>query len=222
MEEDTQKKTGLGFQNFLRTKEAIAVCTKYFDEVVASQILLGCKQVVCLGSSLSDRFVEKDMEEVAYFQIAGVRQGATPDPQTAIYIPGSYIKDDLISLLESNSFDCDLPSCFLWEDEVIHLRRGEVILVLERIRDRVKNFQIALNYLSCQGISQLYDLGANELKKANTPGIFGFRNFETFAKCLGLKVFENLSIADLYVQYYSVPPPESHLLKSYFVCTLGR
>lgn len=62
--------------------------------------------------------------------------------QNATYIPGDYIKDDLFSLIESHRFDFGLPTCFLWEGEVLHLRRGEVIFVLERIRDNVKNSRI--------------------------------------------------------------------------------
>ncbi|NJL42332.1 MAG: class I SAM-dependent methyltransferase [Pseudanabaena sp. SU_2_4] len=139
MEEDTQKRTDRDPQTSALPKEAIAVCTRYFDEVLARQVLLGCKQIVYLGPSLSDRImekhrVEKHTEEVTYFKIVRTRQDAIlqfipehPDGNRNIakakFIPGDYVKDDIISLLSANGFDFDMPTWFLWEVEVLHLRR---------------------------------------------------------------------------------------------------
>jgi methyltransferase (TIGR00027 family) len=141
LNEETKKSSEYVTQNFPLAKEMVKLRTKYFDDVLSNQISLGYKQVVILGSGLDTRSVRKNSENVNYFEI---------DHKTTLqlkeeilkknkiisnvrYIPGDYVKDNLVSLLRNNNFNFDLPTYFLWEGNTTLLTKEDVIFVLKQI-----------------------------------------------------------------------------------------
>ena len=141
------------------------------------------------------------------------------------YIPGDYVKDDLISLLKHSEFDFDLQTYFLWEGNTTLIAKKDVIFVLEQIRENVKSFKLSFDYMSekviarTTGYQDINDY-IDKYESIYTPWITGFENIETLAKDLNLKIIDNFSNAELHQQYRPHRSLESNLLRFYFVCTL--
>jgi len=220
-------------QTFPLAKEMIKLRTKYFDDVLSNQILLGSKQVVILGSGLDTRAVRKSAEGVTYFEID---DGATLQlkeeslnenqiPENVRYIPGDYVKDDLVLLLRQKHFNFELPTYFLWEGNTTLLPKEDVIFVVKQIRDNVKSFRLSFDYMSDKVISRTtgyQDINdyIDKYESLYVPWITGFETIEPLAKELGLNVIENFSMAELHEKYRPNRSLESNLFKFYFVCTL--
>jgi methyltransferase (TIGR00027 family) len=220
-------------QNSPHAKEMIKLRTKYFDDVLSNQILQGCKQVVILGSGLDTRAARQNSEGVTYFEIDNEDtlklKEETFEKNTiqanVYYIPGDYVKDNLVSLLRHNYFNFDSPTYLLWEGNTTLIPKDDVIFVLKEIRDNIKKFKLSFDYMSDKVISRTtgyQDINdyIDKYEKLYVPWITGFDNIEPLAKELGLKVNENLSTAELHEKYRPNRTLESNLLKFYFVCTL--
>ena len=233
LNEETKKIADEIAQNSPAAKEMIKLRTKYFDDVLSNQILAGCKQVVILGSGLDTRAARMNGEGVDYWEIddrATLELKAETLKAHKItanvnYIPGDYVKDDLISLLRHSEFDFDRSTYFLWEGNTTLLAKKDVIFVLEQIRDNVKSFKLSFDYMSekviarTTGYQDINDY-IDKYESMYTPWITGFENIETLADELKLKIIDNFSTAQLHKQYRPHRLLESNLLKFYFVCTL--
>ena len=233
LSEETKRVADEIAQTFPLAKEMIKLRTKYFDDVLSNQILLGSKQVVILGSGLDTRAVRKSSESVTYFEIdtgstLELKEESLKQNQITAnvrYIPGDYVKDDLVSLLRQNQFDFELPTYFLWEGNTTLIPKEDVIFVVEQIRNNVKNFKLSFDYMSDKVISRTtgyQDINdyIDKYESLYVPWITGFETIEPLAKDLGLKVLENLSTAELQKKYRPNRSLESNLFKFYFVCTL--
>lgn len=220
-------------QNFPAAKEMIKLRTKYFDDVLSQQIALGYQQVVILGSGLDTRPVRQNMAGVTYFEIdtkatLQLKEDTFTSNNIAAhvhYIPGDYIKDGLIFLLNQTSLNFERPCYILWEGNTTLINKEDVIFVLEEIRDNFLNFRLSFDYMSDKVISRTtgYD-DINDYidryEKLYTPWITGFENIEPLAKDLGFKVIENFSMTELFNKYRPNSTLESNLFYFYFVCTL--
>ncbi|MCY7323742.1 MAG: class I SAM-dependent methyltransferase [Phormidesmis sp. CAN_BIN36] len=109
-------------ESFPPVKDMVKLRTRYFDDTLAQQLALGYRQIVVLGSGLDTRAVRMPAPEVRYFeidqaatlQLKAERLAANGVAAEVTYIPGDYVKDDLIALLEDNHFDFQLPTYFLY------------------------------------------------------------------------------------------------------------
>jgi methyltransferase (TIGR00027 family) len=221
-------------QTFPAAKDMVKVRTKYFDDVLSEQISQGCQQIVILGAGLDTRAVRHAAEGVTYFEIdcedtLQLKQECLSANQVSAnvtYIPGDYVKDNLIELLSHHNFNFGLPTYFLWEGNITYLNKKEIISILDTLRDRVKRFTVSFDYLSDRvihrttGYPDINDY-INELEKLGAPWHAGFKNMENFLRSLGFDPIENLSTAELYQQYYPDRPLPSELLQFYFVCTFS-
>jgi methyltransferase (TIGR00027 family) len=221
-------------QSFPAAKEMVKVRTKYFDDVLSQQISQGCQQIVILGAGLDTRAVRQAAEGVTYFEIdcedtLQLKQeclSANRVSANVTYIPGDYVKDNLIELLSHHNFNFELPTYFLWEGNITYLTKREIISILDTIRDRVKRFTLSFDYLSDRviqrttGYPEINDY-IQELEKLGAPWHTGFKNMENFLRSLGFDPIENLSTAELYQQYYPDRSLPSELLKFYFICTFS-
>lgn len=235
LNDQTKKTADHVAQNFPAAKEMIKLRTKYFDDALLNQIALGYKQVVILGSGLDTRAVRKNIEEVTYFEID---DNKTLELKETIlkehkiianvrYIPGDYVKDDLISLLRQNQFRFEIPTFFLWEGNTTLLQPENITFVLKRIRANVNSFRLSFDYMSDKIISRTtgyQDINdyIDKYENLYAPWITGFENIEPLAKSLNLKVIENYSTADLHNKYRPERSLESNIFKFYFVCTLEK
>jgi methyltransferase (TIGR00027 family) len=233
LNEETRKIADEIAQNSPAAKEMIKLRTKYFDDVLSNQILAGCKQVVILGSGLDTRAARMNGEGVEYWEIDDSSTlelkaetfKANKIKANVRYIPGDYVQDGLIALLQQSEFDFDRPTYFLWEGNTTLIAKKDVIFVLEQIRDNLKNFKLSFDYMSEQVIARTtgyQDINdyIDKYESMYTPWISGFENIETLADELKLKIIDNFSTAELHEQYRPHRLLESNLLKFYFVCTL--
>ncbi|MFB8787511.1 MAG: class I SAM-dependent methyltransferase [Potamolinea sp.] len=222
-------------KTFPLSKEMVKIRTKYFDDVLSQQLDLGVQQVVILGSGLDTRAIRKQAEGVTYFEIdaqATLQLKEESLKQNNItanvrYIPGDYVKDDLISLLKQHNFDFNLPTYILWEGNITYLSLEAVRFVLKQICDYVKSFKLSLDYMSekviakTTGYQEMNDY-IEKLEKMGAPWLIGFDNIATLCRGLELKVLEKFSTAELYKKYRPNRVLESNLFKFYFLCTLER
>lgn len=233
LNEETKRIASEIAQNSPAAKEMIKLRTKYFDDVLSNQILAGCKQVVILGSGLDTRAARMNGEGVDYWEIddrATLQLKESTFKANKIkanvrYIPGDYVKDDLISLLRQSELDFDRPTYFLWEGNTTLLAKKDVIFVLEQIRDSLRNFRLSFDYMSEKVIART--TGDRELndyidkyESMYAPWITGFENIETLAEEMDFKLIENFSTAELHKQYRPRRLLESNIFNFYFVCTL--
>jgi methyltransferase (TIGR00027 family) len=222
-------------QSFPPVKDMVKLRTRYFDDVLAQYLALGYQQVVILGSGLDTRAVRMANPQVRYFeidqaatlQLKAERLIANNIAAGVTYISGDYIKDNLIALLKNNHFNFQLPTYFLWEGNITYLKRGEIIAVLDTIRNHVQHFKISLDYMAHQVITKTtgyveLDDYIEQLKQRGAPWITGFKDMTCFARGLGLEVIEICSVAQLHDRYRPYTPLPSPIFEFYFVCTMAR
>lgn len=222
-------------QSFPPVKDLVKLRTRYFDDVLAQHLAQGYQQIVILGSGLDTRAVRMAASNVRYFEIdqaatlkLKAEQLAAHGITTEVtYIPGDYVKDDLIALLKDHDFNFEQPTYFLWEGNITYLKRGEIIVVLDIIRNHIRHFQISIDYMAHQVITKTtgyveLDDYIEQLKQRGAPWITGFKDIACFARGLGLNAIEIYSASQLHDRYRPQLPLPSPIFEFYFVCTLSR
>ena len=142
------------------------------------------------------------------------------------FIPGNYVTDSLIDLLEQNDFDFDLPTYFIWEGNTItaaglHAADPDGAQELREAVSRV----VRLHGGGCDfeddrrsGITRLVESFAS----MGAPWLSGIRDIQSLAHDLGLNLIENFQTSELYRAYWVGRPMLSPIFNFYSVCTLGR
>lgn len=230
---ETQKIAEDAAINFPAAKEMVKIRTKYFDDTLSKQILQGCQQIVILGSGLDTRPARKNTLGVKYFEIENAATlkfkeeilNANGITANVSYIPGDYIKDDLITLLRQHQFNFNLPTYLIWEGNTSYLTEAEINLVLKQLRENVVEFRISFDYMSDRVITRStgyadMDDYMNKLEKIGAVWKSGFANIENLAKKVNLKVVNNYSTAELHREYHRDSSLESNIFRFYFLCTL--
>ena len=154
--EETKRAAERVAASFPPVKDLVKIRTKYFDDALERQLFSQFRQVVILGAGLDTRAVRKRSPGVTYFEID---DAATLNVKQACYehhgfdvnakfIPGNYVVDGLIDLLEQNGFDCDLPSYFIWEGNTMYLPLDGTRQVLAELRSFVKRFRVSFDYMA--------------------------------------------------------------------------
>jgi methyltransferase (TIGR00027 family) len=218
---------------FPPVKDMVKIRTRYFDDILEDHLRLQFRQVVILGSGLDTRAVRKQAPGVKYFEI--------DDPDTLTlkrtcyeqrdihvnvrFIPGNYVTDGIIDLLESNDFDFAVPAYFIWEGNVMYLPLDTVKRLLAEIRTHVKRFRLSCDYMAEAVISKTTgDPGITTLVDSfaaiGAPWLSGIRDIQSFARELGLNVLEDFKTAELCRTYRTDRPIVSPIFDFYSVCTL--
>jgi methyltransferase (TIGR00027 family) len=219
---------------FPPVKEMVKIRTRYFDDALEEHLLLQFRQVVILGAGLDTRAVRKQTPGVTYFEIddpATLKWKQTCYERHGIdanvkLIPGNYVTDGLIDLLEENGFDFDVPTYFIWEGNVMYLPLDAVKRVLTELTTHLKRFRVSCDYMAEAVISKTTgDAGVTTLVESfaamGAPWLSGIRDIETFARELGLDLVENFQTAELSRTYRHDLPMASPIFGFYSVCTLG-
>ena len=162
LNDETLHASGLVAASFPPVKDMVKVRTRYFDDTLEKQIRGGFHQVVILGSGLDTRAVRKPAAGVTYFEIddaATLKLKQDSYAQHGLdvkveFIPGNYVTDGLIDLLEQNEFDFDLPTFFIWEGNIMYLPLQTAKLILTELRKSVKRFRLSFDYLTEAVISK--------------------------------------------------------------------
>lgn len=235
LDRETQQVAQQVSQSFPPVKEMVKLRTRYFDDMLAQQLAQGCQQVVILGSGLDTRAVRMaspnaryfEIDQAATLQLKAERLAAHGVATEVTYIPGDYVKDNLIALLKNNHFDFQLPTYFLWEGNVTYLDRGEIIAVLDEICNHVKHFRISIDYMAHEVISKTtgyveLDDYIEQLNQRGAPWITGFKDMACFIRELGLNTVEICSAVQLHDRYRFHTPLPSPIFEFYFVCTIAQ
>jgi methyltransferase (TIGR00027 family) len=234
LNEDTKKAAGHVASSFPPAKDLVKIRTKYFDDALDKQLRSGFQQVVLLGAGLDTRAVRKPAAGVTYFEID---DGATLNLKRTRYeechiqsnlkfIPGNYVVDGLVDLLEEGDFNFDLPTYLIWEGNTMYLPLETVKQTLAQIRTYLSHFRLSFDYMAEEvifkttgdaGITRLVESFAN----MSAPWVSGIRDIQAFAHEMNLKVIENFKTADLHKQYWPGRRSASPIFKFYSVCTVG-
>lgn len=220
---------------FPLVKEMVKIRTRYYDDMLQKQISLGCQQVVLLGAGLDTRAVRKPAAGVTYFEID---DSATLTLKQARYeengihanvrfIPGNYVTDGLIDLLNKNGFDFDLPTYLIWEGNTMYLTEEIDKAVMVQIRERVRQFRLSFDYmadamiLKTTGKSGLTRMVEN-FASMGAPWVTGFDDIQALASEVKLRFIENFKTGDLYKVYRVVQPLDPPVFGGWYsICTLG-
>jgi methyltransferase (TIGR00027 family) len=200
---------------FPQSRDLVRLRTKYFDDHLDACAVAQFRQVVILGAGLDTRAVRKGGSALRFFEIDDVatlelkrsayrRRAVHVD---AIFIPGNYLTDGLVPLLAASGFDFELPTCFIWEGNTMYHAIEDVADLLATVRDRVRRFRIAFDYLSDAVIDKTTgDAGVTRLVEGfeamGAPWRSGIRDLPAFARELKLRVVNDLRTAELYRRYW--------------------
>jgi methyltransferase (TIGR00027 family) len=162
LNEDTKHAAEGVASSFPLARDLVRIRTKYLDDLLERQILSGFQQVVLLGAGLDTRAVRKPANGVTYFEID---DGATLNLKRTRYeehsihhnvkfIPGDYVTDGLIDLLEENNFDFDLPTYLIWEGNTMYLPLETTKQIMAQVRTYLRQFRLSFDYMADVVISK--------------------------------------------------------------------
>jgi methyltransferase (TIGR00027 family) len=220
--------------NFPPSGRGVRLRTRYYDDHLDAQLGNGCRQVVILGAGLDTRGVRKQAPGVTYFEIddpdtigfkrAKLAEAGIEAP--IVFIPGNYVTEGVLRLLDANGFDFDLPTYVIWEGNTMYLNRPAVLDVLNDLRSSVGELAISFDYLTEAVID--YTTGDDQTSafvrhfaEMGAPWSFGIDDLEALAGDAGLIVVDNIKTAALYRTVWPSLPLDSIWYDNYSLCTLA-
>jgi len=233
LDEDTRHAAGLVEASFPQVKDLVRIRTRYLDDVLDAHIKSGVRQVAILGAGLDTRAVRKRASGVTYFEIDDPATLALKQARyeqkgievTARFIPGNYVSDGLVDLLDDNGFDFAAPSYFIWEGNTMYLPMHSVKETLSELRKYVKQFRVSFDYMAESVIAKTTgDSGITRLVESfesmGAPWVSGIRDVGTLARELSLNLVEYFKTSELYRRYWLGRPMTSPIFNYYSLCTL--
>jgi methyltransferase (TIGR00027 family) len=234
LSEESRIAAGRVAARFPPCSDMVKIRTKYFDDTLEKHLLSGFRQVVILGAGLDTRAVRKQAPGVTYFEIddpATLKLKQTCYERQGIdvavrFVPGDYVTDGLIDLLEENGFDFEAPTYFIWEGNTMYLSLDSVKHILTELRRSVRRFELSCDYMAEAVISKTTgDPGVTSLVESfeamGAPWLSGIRDIQDLARELRLTLVESFRTAELHQMYWLVRPITSPIFGFYSVCTLG-
>jgi methyltransferase (TIGR00027 family) len=222
-------------EDFPLVKDVVKIRTKYFDDTLDQHLLSNVQQVLILGSGLDTRAVRKAVPGVSYYEIDDAE---TLDVKRARYeelgceldlklIPGNYVNDGLIDLLDRNGFDFDLPTYIIWEGNTMYLPLDRMKWVLTELAAHVRRFRLSFDYMAEEVIAKTTgDPGVTKLVESfanmGAPWLSGVSDIRRLAYEHGLTLVENFRTAELHRRYRPGRPITSPIFDFYSVCTIGQ
>ena len=233
LDERTKQAADAIAAGFPAAEKNVRLRTRYLDDRLDEQLDRGCRQVVILGAGLDTRAVRKQSPGVAYFEI--------DDPSTVSFkqarltergvdapinfIAGNYVAAGVLPLLETNGFDCDLPSFFVWEGNTMYLTEADAKKVLRDLKARVRQFAISFDYMDKAVVARTTgERGTTAFVERfaamGAPWHYGIDDLEALAAETGLSVADAITVGDLHRKFWPERPLDSIIYEHYAVCTL--
>ena len=214
--------------------QGVKLRTRYLDDQLDAQLGNGCRQVVILGAGLDTRGVRKRAPDVTYFEIddadiitfkrARLAEAGIEAP--IVFIPGNYVTDGLLRLLDANGFDFDLPTYVIWEGNTMYLNRPAILEVLTDLRSSVGAFAISFDYMTEAVID--YATGDEHISafvrrfaEMGAPWSFGIDDLDALAGDAGPTVVDNVKMTELFRTFWPNRPLELESDDNYALCTLA-
>jgi methyltransferase (TIGR00027 family) len=207
--------------------------TRYLDDRLDEQLANGCKQVVILGAGLDTRAQRKRMPGVAYFEIDDARTLAFKQarlaqnniPADVTFIPGNYVAEGALGLLERNGFKRDLPSFFIWEGNTMYLTRDAVVAILRELKDGVPSLAISFDYMDEATVARTtgdpqVTAFVERFAAMGAPWHCGIDDLPALAKETGLGIADVAKVSELHRTYWPGRPLDSVMYDHYSLCTL--
>lgn len=211
----------------------VRIRTRYLDDRLDEQLANGCRQVVILGAGLDTRGVRKQSDGVAYFEIDDANTLSFKQARLAEsgigapikFIPGDYVAEGVLPLLEANGFKCDVPTFFIWEGNTMYLTRDAVMKVLVELKERVSAFSLSFDYMSEEVIAYATgDPGTSgfveRFAAMGAPWHFGLNDLDALAEEASLRVVDAAKVAELHRAYWPGRPLASLIYEHYSLCTV--
>jgi methyltransferase (TIGR00027 family) len=234
LSEESRRAANVVAARFPPVKDMVQLRTKYFDDALDQHIGADFRQVVILGAGLDTRAVRKQVDDVRYFEIddpATLRLKQACYEQRGIdvdvtFIPGNYVTDGLMDLLNGNGFDVNVPTYLIWEGNVMYLPLEKMKHTLRELRTHVKRFQVSFDYMAEAVISKTTgDAGVTSLVESfaamGAPWLSGIRDIQVLAREMKLNLVENFKTLELCQRYRRDRPVTSPIFDFYSVCTVG-
>jgi methyltransferase (TIGR00027 family) len=234
LNEDTKRAADRVATDFPPVKDMVRIRTRFFDDVLDTQVRAGVRQIVILGAGLDTRAVRKPAAGVRYFEID---DAATVEWKRRCYqqngidvdmslIPGNYVTDGMIEMLRMHGFNFDLPTYLIWEGNTMYLPLACTRQVLAELKKHVKDFRISFDYLTEAVITKTTgDAGVTTLVESfaamGAPWLSGIRDIGGLASEFGLQLIENYKTAELCASHWRHRQVTSPIFTHYSVCTLG-
>ena len=141
-------------------------------------------------------------------------------------IPGNYVTDGLIDLLQANEFDFNVPTYFIWEGNTMYLPLASVKNVLTELKTHIRRFRLSFDYMAEAVITKTTgDAGVTRLVESfasmGAPWLSGIRDIQALAREMSLNLVENFKTSELGHAYGISRPMTSPIFDFYSVCTLG-
>jgi methyltransferase (TIGR00027 family) len=207
--------------------------TRYLDDRLDEQLANGCKQVVILGAGLDTRAQRKRAPGVAYFEIDDARTLIFKQKRLAenniaadvTFIPGNYVAEGVLALLEKNGFQCGLPTFFIWEGNTMYLTKGPVMQVLAELRESLPGFAISFDFMDEAVVSRTtgdpqVTAFVERFAAMGAPWTYGIDDLPALAKEARLAVADVVKAAELHRNYWPGRPLDSVMYDHYSLCTL--
>jgi len=236
LNEETRMAAARVAESFPPVKDLVRIRTKYLDDTLERQLHANFRQVVILGAGLDTRAVRKPSPGVTYFEIDDpatlavknelYREFGFSDPGLK-FIPGNYVTDGLLRLLERGGVDFALPTYFIWEGNTMYLPIDALKQIVRDIRSSMTRFRLSFDYMSESVIAKTTgDPGITRLVESfarmGAPWLSGIADVRGLARELRLDLIENLRTSELFRKYWASRPLTSPIFNLYSVCTLGR
>jgi len=217
---------------FPAVKDMVKTRTRYFDDMLDTQIATGMRQVVILGAGLDTRAVRKQSIGVRYFEIddpgtmelkrrcyaeAGIGADVT-------LIAGNYVTDGLIDLLRPNGFNPDVPTYLIWEGNVMYMPLPTDKHTMLQLKRHLKRFRLSFDYFTESVVTKTtgdadLTILVESFEAMSAPWVSGIDDIHSLARELDLRVVDNFTTGELYRMYRGRP---THLpvFQHYSICTL--
>ena len=235
LNDDSKRAARRVAEDFPLVKDLVKIRTKYFDDTLERYLLSNVRQVVILGSGLDTRAVRMAAPGVTYYEIDDAE---TLEVKRARYdelgfdldlklIPGNYVTDGVIALLDRHRFDFDLPTYVIWEGNTMYLPLDRMKWVLAELVTHVTRFRLSFDYMAESVISKTTgDPGITKLVESfaamGAPWLTGISDIVGLGYECGLSLVENYRTAELYRTYRSGRQITSPIFNFYSVCTVGQ
>ncbi|MGH6636165.1 MAG: class I SAM-dependent methyltransferase [Gammaproteobacteria bacterium] len=212
----------------------VKIRTRYLDDRLEQQLGLGYQQVVILGAGLDTRAIRKQASGVFYFEIDDLRTVSLKKAKleengihaNVKFIPGDYVADDFIQLLEQNDFDFNRPTHFIWEGNTMYLTPDSVQRVMADIVKYLRRFTLSFDYMAEEVIAKTTgDPGVAILVESfanmGAPWSYGIADIKSLAEEAKMTVADNFKTAELHRAYWPNRTVDSAIFDFYSLCTLG-
>ena len=235
LDERTKQAADAIAAGFPPAEKMLRLRTCYLDRRLDEQLALGCRQVVILGAGLDTRAVRKRSPHVTYFEIddaiilsfkrARLSECGIDAPIT--FIPGDYVADGVLGLLERNDFKAEWPTIFLWEGNTMYLKRPAAMKVLREIRENVSRFSLAFDYMDEAVVARTTGdpdttSFVERFAAMGAPWHFGIDDLDALAEDAAMTVADAVTLAALHRAYWPDRPLDSIIYEHYSLCTLKR